>query len=85
MDNLEERFAAIRQEIDRLKIGLQTAVDDAERHEIHTRINACIRESLHLIDQRLERRYVNTNAAFGNTPADQAINERSVGDKRSYD
>jgi hypothetical protein len=85
MDNLEERFAAIRQEIDRLKVALQTTVDDAERHEIHTRINACIRESLQLIDQRLGRRYANANAAFGNTPADQATNERSVGDKRSYD
>jgi CHASE3 domain sensor protein len=83
MDNLEQHFAAIRQEIDRLKVALQTTVDDAERHQLHTQINACIRESLRLIDQRLGLRTAATDAVSVKVPTDQPASERSVGGERS--
>lgn len=83
MDNLEQGFAAIRQEIDRLKVALQTTVDDVERHQLHAQINSCIRESLRLIDQRLGLRTAATDAASESIPTDQATSERSVGAERS--
>jgi hypothetical protein len=84
MDDLAQRFAAIRHEIDSLKAALQTTADDAERHSLHARINRCIRESIQLIDQRLGSRNADAaSAAPGRVPANQAPLERSVGDERS--
>ena len=76
MADIEQRFAAIRQEIDRLRTALQTSVDDAERHQLHARLNECIRESIRLVDQRLQP------YATGRTdPA--LLLERQVGDSSS--
>jgi hypothetical protein len=55
MADIEERFTSLRQEIDRLKAALRATSDDAERYTIHTQLNDCIRESLHLIEQRFSR------------------------------
>jgi hypothetical protein len=52
MDETEERAAALRAEIDRLKTVLSLTVDEAQRHEVHRRINICIRQSLALIEHR---------------------------------
>jgi hypothetical protein len=54
MDSLEQRATELRAEIDRLKSALQTATNEAERFELHGQINSCIRESLVLIEQRLQ-------------------------------
>jgi hypothetical protein len=83
MDKVEEHFAAIRQEIDRLKVALQTTVDDAERHQLHSQINTCIRASLRLIDQHLGLRTAATDAVSENVPTHQATSERRVGAERS--
>ena len=83
MDDLEQGFAAIRQELDRLKVALQTTVDDVERHQLHAQINSCIRESLRLIDQRLGLRAAAMDAVTDNIPDDQGASERSVSAERS--
>ena len=83
MDNVEQHFAAIRQEIDRLKVALQAAVDDTERHQLHSEINACIRQSLRLIDQRLGLRTAPMDAVSKHVATDQANSERIVGGERS--
>jgi hypothetical protein len=84
MDDVEQRFAAIRHEIDNLKVALQMTADDTERLQLHARINACIRESIGLIDQRLGSRNADAaDVASGSVPADQAARERSVGDEPS--
>ncbi|HEU5102202.1 MAG TPA: hypothetical protein VFU22_24435 [Roseiflexaceae bacterium] len=54
MDILEQRANELRAEIVRLKDALQSATNEAERFELHAQINTCIRESLALIDQRLQ-------------------------------
>jgi hypothetical protein len=79
MDDLHERFLVIRHEIDNLKAALQTTEDNVEQHQLHARINDCIRQSIQLIDQHLGRH----NAAAGAASADQEARQRSVGDNRS--
>jgi hypothetical protein len=82
MDDVQQRFVAIRHELDELKVALQTTTDDAERHQLHTRINDCIRASLQLIDQRLNRYNATVNAAPETIREDQMSSQRSVGDER---
>ena len=83
MDDIQQRFVAIRQEIDELKAALQTTTDDAERHRLHTRVNDCIRASLQLIDQRLNRYHAAADATSESLHDGHAASQRSVGDKRS--
>jgi hypothetical protein len=80
MDDVQQHFLAIRHEIDSLKAALQTAVDDAERHRLHTRINDCIRESLQLVDRRLNRHITGTDSAAEVNASDRASRQRSIGD-----
>jgi predicted nucleic acid-binding Zn-ribbon protein len=54
MLDIESHFAAIRQKIDRLKASLQTTTDDAERYDLHERLDECIRESMGLMDRQLQ-------------------------------
>jgi hypothetical protein len=54
MDEREKRAAALRAELERLKSALVITTDQAERHQIHRRINTCISQSLALIDWRLQ-------------------------------
>jgi hypothetical protein len=54
MDTLERRATELRAELDQLKSALLAATDESERFELHQRINACIRESLTLIERRLQ-------------------------------
>ena len=82
MDDVLQRFEAIRHEIDSLKTALQGATDDAERHELHARINDCIRESLQLIDQRLIRQNTTADTAPAAARADQAAGQQSPADDR---
>jgi hypothetical protein len=78
MLDLEQRFAALRQEIDQLKAALQTTTGDLERHALHRRINECIRESIRLLDTRLEKQPTATRdtAADGNgsQPVERPLN-----------
>jgi hypothetical protein len=83
MDDVQQRFVAIRHEIDELKIALQTTTDDSERHRLHTRINDCIRASLQLIDQRLNRYNTTIDSAPETVREGQTPSQRSVGDERS--
>ena len=83
MDDVQQRFVAIRHEIDELKLALQTTTDDAQRHRLHTRINDCIRASLQLIDQRLNRYNPTIDAVSETIHEDQTPSQRSVGDERS--
>jgi hypothetical protein len=83
MDDIQERFVVIRHELDELKAALQTATADAERHRLHTRINECIRASLQLIDQRLNRYNVSADATSETSRDGRSASQRSVGDERS--
>jgi hypothetical protein len=70
MDNLEQRAAELRAEIGKLKEALVAATDEDTRFELHTRVDRCIRESLALIEQRLQN-YYDQNA--------KPLREREVG------
>jgi predicted nucleic acid-binding Zn-ribbon protein len=54
MLDIESHFAAIRQKIDHLKAILQTTTDDAQRYDLHERLDECIRESMGLMDRQLQ-------------------------------
>lgn len=54
MDALEQRATEVRAEIERLKSALLVTTNKTERFEVHARLNACIRESLALVEQRLQ-------------------------------
>lgn len=81
MDDVQQRFVAIRHEIDSLKAALQAAVDDTERNQLHACINDCIRESLQLIDRRLSRHIASTDSAAEVNSSDSGSHQQSVGDK----
>jgi hypothetical protein len=68
MAHVEHDLAAIRQEIAALRIALQTTSQEQARYELHTRLNACIRESLRLINQR-------TTASSGDTARERSVGE----------
>jgi hypothetical protein len=70
MDNLEQRAAELRAEIDELKAALVAATDEDTRFGLHARVDRCIRESLALIEQRLQNYYAQ-NA--------EPLREREVG------
>jgi predicted RNase H-like nuclease (RuvC/YqgF family) len=84
MSDLEQRIAALRQEIDHLKAALQTTTDELERSALHIRLNDCIRASVQMIDERIEM--YNTYLALGHRAASElpaaaeALRERSVGE-----
>jgi hypothetical protein len=54
MNTLEQRGTELRAEIDQLKSALQVTTNVSDRFELHGRLNSCIRESLALIEQRLQ-------------------------------
>jgi len=54
MDNLEQRATELRAEIDRLKAALLATTTESERFQLHAQMDTCIRESLALIEQRLQ-------------------------------
>jgi hypothetical protein len=54
MDRHEDRAVALRADIERIKSALLITTDEPARGDLHMRLNACIRESLALIDQRLQ-------------------------------
>jgi hypothetical protein len=54
MDSLDRRAEELRAEIDRLKTALLATTTETERFELHAQLDTCIRESLALIEQRLQ-------------------------------
>jgi len=74
MDRHENRAVALRAEIERIKSALVIATDEAERGDLYMRLNACIRESLALIDQRLQAYWVRQTAP------EQPLRERHTGE-----
>jgi hypothetical protein len=71
MSDLEQRATDLRTEIASIKGRLAGTIDEAERYQLHTRLNACIRESLALIDQRLQASRASLT---------EPLRERRVGD-----
>jgi hypothetical protein len=57
MNTLEQRSTELRAEIDQLKSALQVTTNVSDRFELHGRLNCCIRESLALVEQRLQAAY----------------------------
>jgi hypothetical protein len=55
MDPLDQRASELQAQIGRLKSALQGTTSEAERSNVHAQIDRCIRESLALIEQRLQR------------------------------
>src|SRR5262245_48938212 len=82
MDDLEQRFVAIRQELNRLKAALASSTDEVERHNLHANINTSIRQSIQLIDQHLSRYDVLRPTHSESASTDQSAAERSVGGER---
>jgi hypothetical protein len=52
MDSRDVLRAALRKEIEDLKCTMLVTAGEADRHELHRRINGYICESLILLDQR---------------------------------
>ena len=86
MSDLEQRVAALRAEMDGLKAALQTATDEAERCELHMRLNDCIRASMRLIDERIQACTAYLQDKQRRTAAEhETLYERSVGEApRTY-
>jgi hypothetical protein len=77
--DIQQRFTAIREEIDGLKVILQVTADAATRHILLTRLNECICESIRLVDQRLQA-YVDNSPADAPVSSSAPLLERQVGE-----
>jgi len=74
MDKREEQVAALRIKLERLKSELLITTDEGQRHEVHRRINTCIRDSVMLIDQLLHTCWA------AQTPSLKPLREYHVGE-----
>jgi hypothetical protein len=77
--DIQQRFTAIRQEIDGLKAILQVTSDAATRYILLTRLNECICESIRLVEQRLQP-YVDNSPADEPASSPAPLLERHVGE-----
>lgn len=82
MSEREAQAVTLRQEIERLKVALQTTDDEAERYLLHARLNEYIRKSLRLIDQRIQACGAALTVEQPAAP-DAALLERHVGEAAS--
>jgi hypothetical protein len=78
MSDLDQQVATLRTEMDRVKAALQTTTDEAERAALHMRLNACIRASIQLIDERIQAFDAYLRARQQSAP--EPLRERSVGE-----
>jgi len=74
MRTMEHRTALLRAEIEHIKGYLLIATDETERLELSIRLTVCLRESIALINQRLQ--LLSTEPAALNVP----LRERHAGD-----
>jgi hypothetical protein len=56
---MEQRRMELHAEIERTKDLLLVTTDELGRRRLHARINACLRENIALIDQRLQSQLAN--------------------------
>jgi hypothetical protein len=54
MHNVDQRLAALRQDINLLKAARQITVDADRQHQINVRLSACILESIRLVEGRIQ-------------------------------